>query len=113
MLKALSSKIYLESSLHLTAQDQQPTSPQVSQSELAVKAASLETTMPWSCHPVYARCWPHYCQEMAWMRNHQNAYRKAVESCFSSLESPGRDEALVPGQHPQDPGHGGRLASEL
>ncbi|KAM7045886.1 gem-associated protein 8 isoform 2-T4 [Molossus nigricans] len=51
---------------------------------MAAEAESSETTKPWSCHPVYARYWQHYYQAMAWMRSHQNAYRKAVESYFSS-----------------------------
>lgn len=38
----------------------------------------------WSSHPVYARYWQHYYQAMAWMRSHQNAYRKAVEFYVSS-----------------------------
>ncbi|XP_016058415.1 PREDICTED: gem-associated protein 8 [Miniopterus natalensis] len=51
---------------------------------MAAKEASSETTTPWSYHPVYARYWQHYYQAMAWMRSHQNAYRKAVESYFGS-----------------------------
>ncbi|ELK33768.1 Gem-associated protein 8, partial [Myotis davidii] len=56
----------------------------LSQSEMAAKMTSSETTTPWSCHPVYARYWQHYYQAMAWMRSHQNAYLKAVKSYFSS-----------------------------
>uniref|UniRef100_A0A2K6RVN4 Gem nuclear organelle associated protein 8 n=1 Tax=Rhinopithecus roxellana TaxID=61622 RepID=A0A2K6RVN4_RHIRO len=41
----------------------------------AVKASTLKAARPWYSHPVYARCWQHYHQAMA--------YRKAVESCFS------------------------------
>ncbi|XP_012371009.1 gem-associated protein 8 isoform X2 [Octodon degus] len=39
--------------------------------------------MSWYCHPAYARYWQHYHQTMAWMRNHQIAYRKAVAAYFS------------------------------
>ncbi|CAK6450657.1 unnamed protein product [Pipistrellus nathusii] len=51
---------------------------------MAAKKPSSETSVPWSCHPVYARYWQHYYQAMAWMRSHQHAYRKAMESYFSS-----------------------------
>uniref|UniRef100_G1U7G0 Gem nuclear organelle associated protein 8 n=1 Tax=Oryctolagus cuniculus TaxID=9986 RepID=G1U7G0_RABIT len=44
-----------------------------------------KATNSWYSHPVYSRYWQHYHQAMAWMRSHQNAYRKAVESYFSSL----------------------------
>ncbi|XP_015416361.1 PREDICTED: gem-associated protein 8 isoform X2 [Myotis davidii] len=56
---------------------------------------SSETTTPWSCHPVYARYWQHYYQAMAWMRSHQNAYRRAMESYFCS------PWYFTPGGHPQ------------
>ncbi|XP_033057039.1 gem-associated protein 8 isoform X2 [Trachypithecus francoisi] len=49
----------------------------------AVKASTSKATRPWYSHPVYARYWQHYHQAMAWMQSHHNAYRKAVESCFS------------------------------
>ncbi|XP_037368589.1 neuronal membrane glycoprotein M6-b isoform X9 [Talpa occidentalis] len=52
---------------------------------MAAKAALSDAPELWSSHPVYARYWQHYHQAMAWMRCHQNAYRKAVESYFSSL----------------------------
>ncbi|XP_014713163.2 gem-associated protein 8 isoform X1 [Equus asinus] len=48
------------------------------------QAVSSKAAEPWSAHPVYARYWQHYQQAMAWMHSHQNAYRKAVESYFSS-----------------------------
>ncbi|KAG8519751.1 Gem-associated protein 8, partial [Galemys pyrenaicus] len=48
-------------------------------------AASSDAPGLWSSHPVYTRYWQHYHQAMAWMRCHQNAYRKAVESYFASL----------------------------
>ncbi|KAM5221088.1 gem-associated protein 8 [Ctenodactylus gundi] len=42
-----------------------------------------EVPTPWYSHPVYTRYWHHYHQGMAWMRSHQLAYQKAVESCCS------------------------------
>ncbi|XP_012585736.1 PREDICTED: gem-associated protein 8 [Condylura cristata] len=51
-----------------------------------LQAASSDTPELWSSHPVYARYWQHYHQAMAWMRCHQNAYRKAVGAYFSSLQ---------------------------
>ncbi|XP_045380993.2 gem-associated protein 8 isoform X1 [Camelus bactrianus] len=51
---------------------------------MAAKMASTPAPEGWASHPVYARYWQHYHQAMAWMRSHQNAYRKAVESFFSS-----------------------------
>ncbi|XP_054437050.1 gem-associated protein 8 isoform X2 [Pteronotus mesoamericanus] len=51
---------------------------------MAAEATSSETEEPWSCHPAYARYWRHYHQAMAWMRSHQKAYRKAMESYFRS-----------------------------
>ncbi|KAG3271713.1 gem-associated protein 8 isoform X1 [Ictidomys tridecemlineatus] len=51
--------------------------------EMAAEASTSKATELWYCHPVYARYWQHYHQAMAWMRSHQNAYRKAVESYFS------------------------------
>ncbi|XP_036768844.1 gem-associated protein 8 [Manis pentadactyla] len=52
---------------------------------MATKASSSKITEAWFSHPVYARYWQHYHQAMAWMRRHQNAYQKAVESYFSCL----------------------------
>ncbi|XP_033616228.1 gem-associated protein 8 isoform X3 [Fukomys damarensis] len=52
-------------------------------SEKATKVATSKAAMSWYSHPVYARYWQHYHQAMAWMRNHQVAYRKAVEAYFS------------------------------
>lgn len=52
---------------------------------MATEAAPPDTRELWSSHPVYARYWQHYHQAMAWMRCHQSAYRRAVESYFSSL----------------------------
>ncbi|EHA99510.1 Gem-associated protein 8 [Heterocephalus glaber] len=52
-------------------------------SEMTAKASTSKAAMSWYSHPVYARYWQHYHQVMAWMRNHQVAYRKAVEAYFS------------------------------
>ncbi|XP_020140610.1 gem-associated protein 8 [Microcebus murinus] len=50
---------------------------------MAAKESTSKATECWYSHPVYARYWQHYYQAMAWMRCHQNAYRKAMESYFS------------------------------
>ncbi|XP_069330129.1 gem-associated protein 8-like [Eulemur rufifrons] len=50
---------------------------------MAAKASTSKANESWYSHPVYARYWQHYYQAMAWMRSHQNAYRKALESYFS------------------------------
>ncbi|KAM8752780.1 gem-associated protein 8 [Rhynchonycteris naso] len=73
---------------------------------MAAEAASSETTQPWCYHPVYARYWQHYHQAMAWMRSHQNAYRKAVQSYFGSPwyfppEGPPRSTYAQGGRFPQ------------
>uniref|UniRef100_A0A2K5ISC2 Gem nuclear organelle associated protein 8 n=1 Tax=Colobus angolensis palliatus TaxID=336983 RepID=A0A2K5ISC2_COLAP len=44
-----------------------------------VKALTSKATRPWYSHLAFARYWQHYHQTM-------NAYRKAVESCFSFLQ---------------------------
>ncbi|NXG58527.1 GEMI8 protein, partial [Hemiprocne comata] len=41
-----------------------------------------EDTEPWYSHRVYARYWKHYDLAMRWMRRHQRAYRKAMESFY-------------------------------
>jgi len=41
-----------------------------------------EGTKPWYSHQVYARYWKHYDLAMRWMRRHQKAYRKAMESFY-------------------------------
>ncbi|KAB0395808.1 hypothetical protein E2I00_013957 [Balaenoptera physalus] len=66
-----------------------------SQSEMAAEPATAQALESWSSHPVYARYWQHYHQAMAWMRSHQNAYRKAVKS-FST--SPWHYSAMGPPQ---------------
>lgn len=39
-----------------------------------------EETEPWYFQKMYARYWKHYDLAMRWMRRHQEAYRKAMES---------------------------------
>ncbi|XP_066104932.1 gem-associated protein 8 [Saccopteryx bilineata] len=73
---------------------------------MAAKAASSETTQPWCYHPAYARYWQHYHQAMAWMRSHQNAYWKAVQSYFgspwySTPEGPPQSSYAQGGRSPQ------------
>ncbi|ELW62209.1 gem-associated protein 8 [Tupaia chinensis] len=51
---------------------------------MAAKASTLKAPHAWYSHPVYARYWQQHQQAKAWMRSHQVAYRKAVESYFSS-----------------------------
>ncbi|NWH73432.1 GEMI8 protein, partial [Piaya cayana] len=41
-----------------------------------------EDTEPWYSQRVYARYWKHYDLAMRWMRRHQIAYRKAMESFY-------------------------------
>ncbi|NXI67731.1 GEMI8 protein, partial [Anseranas semipalmata] len=41
-----------------------------------------EETQPWYSQQVYARYWKHYDLAMRWMRRHQKAYRKAMESLY-------------------------------
>lgn len=43
---------------------------------------SQEDTEPWYSRQVYARYWRHYDLAMRWMRRHQRAYRKAMESFY-------------------------------
>ncbi|XP_061034718.1 gem-associated protein 8 [Eubalaena glacialis] len=51
---------------------------------MAAEPATAQALESWSSHPVYARYWQHYHQAMAWMRSHQNAYRKAMKSFCTS-----------------------------
>ncbi|KAF6090478.1 gem nuclear organelle associated protein 8 [Phyllostomus discolor] len=64
---------------------------------MASQAAPAGTGEPWSHHPAYARYWRHYYQAMAWMRSHQMAYWKAVESYVRS------PWYCTPKGHPQGP----------
>ncbi|NXN98613.1 GEMI8 protein, partial [Rhinopomastus cyanomelas] len=41
-----------------------------------------ENTEPWYSNQVYAGYWKHYDFAMRWMRRHQEAYRKAMESYY-------------------------------
>ncbi|XP_050997161.1 gem-associated protein 8 [Acomys russatus] len=47
-------------------------------------ASKWNATASWYSHPAYARYWQHYHHAMLWMRSHQNAYRKSVESYYNS-----------------------------
>ncbi|XP_021141013.2 gem-associated protein 8 isoform X1 [Columba livia] len=42
----------------------------------------MEDAEPWYSRQVYARYWRHYDLAMRWMRRHQRAYRKAMESFY-------------------------------
>ncbi|XP_040389177.1 gem-associated protein 8 isoform X1 [Cygnus olor] len=42
----------------------------------------MEETEPWYFQQVYARYWKHYDLAMRWMRRHQKAYMKAMESFY-------------------------------
>ncbi|XP_009067668.1 PREDICTED: gem-associated protein 8 [Acanthisitta chloris] len=48
----------------------------------------MEDTEPWYSHKVYARYWRHYDLAMDWMRRHQRAYRKAMESYYHLPQHP-------------------------
>ncbi|KAM6143987.1 gem-associated protein 8 [Erethizon dorsatum] len=50
---------------------------------MATKVSTSKAAMSWYSHPVYARYWQHYHQAMAWMRNHQIAYMKAMGAYFT------------------------------
>ncbi|XP_040599995.1 gem-associated protein 8 isoform X3 [Mesocricetus auratus] len=54
------------------------------QSEITAMTSKWRTAASWYSHPVYARYWRHYHHAMAWMRNHQSAYRKSRDSYFTS-----------------------------
>ncbi|KAM6438739.1 gem-associated protein 8 [Rhynochetos jubatus] len=42
----------------------------------------MEDSEPWYSQQVYARYWRHYDFAMRWLRRHQKAYRKAMESFY-------------------------------
>ncbi|XP_035184911.1 gem-associated protein 8 isoform X2 [Oxyura jamaicensis] len=42
----------------------------------------MEEKEPWYFQQVYARYWKHYDLAMRWMRRHQKAYRRAMESFY-------------------------------
>ncbi|XP_023370815.1 gem-associated protein 8 [Otolemur garnettii] len=50
---------------------------------MEAQASTSNASEYWYSHPAYARYWQHYHQAMAWMRNHQKAYRKAMQFYFS------------------------------
>ncbi|KFW04153.1 Gem-associated protein 8, partial [Eurypyga helias] len=47
-----------------------------------------EDTEPWYSQQVYARYWRHYDFAMRWLRRHQKAYRKAMESFYHLPQHP-------------------------
>ncbi|NXM07033.1 GEMI8 protein, partial [Tyrannus savana] len=56
-------------------------------------------TEPWYSQKVYTRYWKHYDLAMRWMRRHQKAYRKAVESFY---HLPWHPPAASPSSHYSD-----------
>ncbi|NWR31525.1 GEMI8 protein, partial [Tachuris rubrigastra] len=58
-----------------------------------------EDTEPWYCQKVYTRYWKHYNLAMRWMRRHQKAYRKAMESFY---HLPWHPPAASPSSHYSD-----------
>ncbi|NWX18831.1 GEMI8 protein, partial [Aegotheles bennettii] len=58
-----------------------------------------EDTEPWYSQQVYARYWKHYDLAMRWMRRHQKAYRKAIESFY---HLPWHPSAASPSSHYSD-----------
>ncbi|NXN90323.1 GEMI8 protein, partial [Bombycilla garrulus] len=61
-----------------------------------------EDTEPWYCQQVYARYWRHYDLAMRWMRRHQRAYRKAMESFYRLPWQPWHPPAASLGSHYPD-----------
>lgn len=77
-----------------------------------LQSESTQAPESWSSHPVYARYWQHYHQAMAWMRSHQSAYQKAVESVVPSpwyypatdlAQSPAAKGGTSPQSHSKSP----------
>ncbi|NXB25656.1 GEMI8 protein, partial [Rhagologus leucostigma] len=58
-----------------------------------------EDTEPWYAQKAYARYWRHYDLAMRWMRRHQKAYRKAMESFY---RPPWHPAAASPSSHYSD-----------
>ncbi|NXS86027.1 GEMI8 protein, partial [Erpornis zantholeuca] len=58
-----------------------------------------EDTEPWYAQRVYARYWRHYDFAMRWMRRHQKAYRKAMESFYHLPWHPWHPAAASPSSH--------------
>lgn len=61
-----------------------------------------EDTEPWYAQKVYARYWRHYDLAMRWMRRHQKAYRKAMESFYRLPWHPWHPAAASPSSHYSD-----------
>ncbi|NXY07544.1 GEMI8 protein, partial [Pteruthius melanotis] len=61
-----------------------------------------EDTEPWYAQKVYTRYWRHYDLAMRWMRRHQKAYRKAVESFYRLPWHPWHPAAASPSSHYSD-----------
>ncbi|NWV51629.1 GEMI8 protein, partial [Daphoenositta chrysoptera] len=61
-----------------------------------------EVTEPWYAQKVYARYWRHYDLAMRWMRRHQKAYRKAMESLYCLPWHPWHPAAASPSSHYSD-----------
>ncbi|KAM4683240.1 gem-associated protein 8 isoform 2-T3 [Amazona ochrocephala] len=59
----------------------------------------MEDTEPWYSRQVYAKYWKHYDLAMRWMRRHQRAYRKAMESFY---HLPWHPPAAFPTSHYSD-----------
>ncbi|NXR35746.1 GEMI8 protein, partial [Zosterops hypoxanthus] len=59
-------------------------------------------TEPWYSQRVYARYWRHYDLAMRWMRRHQKAYRKAMESFYHLPWHPWHPAAASPSSHYSD-----------
>ncbi|KAM9567840.1 gem-associated protein 8 isoform 2-T4 [Guaruba guarouba] len=59
----------------------------------------MEDTEPWYSRQVYAKYWKHYDLAMRWMRRHQRAYRKAMESFY---HLPWHPAAAFPTSHYSD-----------
>ncbi|NWR46844.1 GEMI8 protein, partial [Regulus satrapa] len=61
-----------------------------------------EDAEPWYSQRVYARYWRHYDLAMRWMRRHQRAYRKAMESFYRLPCHPWHPAAASPSSHYSD-----------
>ncbi|NXE95317.1 GEMI8 protein, partial [Menura novaehollandiae] len=61
-----------------------------------------EDSEPWYSQQVYSRYWKHYDLAMRWMRRHQKAYRKAMESFYHLPWHPWHPAAASPGSHYSD-----------
>ncbi|NXH43553.1 GEMI8 protein, partial [Dicaeum eximium] len=59
-------------------------------------------TEPWYSQKVYARYWRHYDLAMRWMRRHQKAYRKAMESFYRVPWHPWHPSAASPSSRYSD-----------